>query len=242
MIAGIQATSAAMSRHERAQEVYARNLANVMTPGFKRLATTFQSIMANEDGGSPGAAGSGGDAQSKNFTVDFSSGPFVHTSHPYDLAVEGEGFFVMRTADGLRYTRDGCFRQNAQGQLINGRGDVLMGQGGPVTIPAQAKSVQVTGEGGINADGVTVDRIRLVEVRNPETMQPVGCSLFAPTKDVTKVADATDAKVHQGAYEASNVSPIQEMVSMMANFRSYEACSRAVRTIQTSESRLYQVV
>jgi flagellar basal-body rod protein FlgF len=142
----IGATGQALRVLELRQQVSAHNLANSSTPGF-RADRVF--TLAGAEGGGPVAE------QARTITP----GPVSPTSRPLDLALEGEGFFVVSTPDGERLTRQGSFHLDADRRLVDTAGNPVQGQGGDLILPPGEPVFDATG--GLHVDGVRIDALRI---------------------------------------------------------------------------------
>jgi len=235
MLAGMKSASSALSRHERIQEVSAQNMANTGTPGYKRIALAFGELMERE-GGSQGEGGR------QSLVVDHSQGALVQTEAPLDLAIRGDAFFVVRDpkTDEIRYTRNGSFQLNTRGELETQDGSMVLGQNGPITLGRAVKRIEIDTKGVVRADGANIGRLRLDKVINRETLKPAGKSSFSTDPTHTKITRAEDSTVLQGQLETANVNPINEMVTMLANLRQFEACNKSLGAIQNSAAKLFQ--
>ena len=124
--------SASLDALTREFDVIAHNLANADTAGFKRRCNVFSQMldsqMGNQDGGETNPVPQG--------AIDFSQGHLVQTDRSLDLALHGDGFFVIETPDGPLYTRHGIFQTNQNGQLVDTVGRVVAGVAGPISLPA----------------------------------------------------------------------------------------------------------
>ncbi len=230
-----------MSAGALQQDVIAQNIANVDTPGYKRdvpLLRTFANELAlrvedRRAGRRAAVAIPIGPIATDVFvggvSFDPGQGPMVETGAPLDLAIDGDGYFVVQTAQGEAYTRNGSFTLNARGELVTASGLSVLGEGGPVRIPPGAR-VQVLGDGTLTADGRRCGKLRVVRFEDPRQLRKVGSSLLeAPADGAAGAATpATPAAVRQGVLETSNVSVVEEMVRMLTGMRAYEACQRVV--------------
>jgi flagellar basal body rod protein FlgG len=211
-------------------EAIAHNLANVSTAGYKAIIFAFASSQAPAPGTAVAPVREQPGTVVGSPVVDFSQGNLVRTERPLDLALNGKGFFVLETPQGPLYTRNGSFQTNAQGQLVDGAGRTVAGEGGPLMIPqgAAGQSLQVGSDGRLMAGRTEIGKLRLVEFTDPQVLTPAGQSAFqAPAG--TAPAAATKTTVHQGYQEASNVSAVEELVGLITVSRLYEANAKAVQ-------------
>jgi flagellar basal-body rod protein FlgF len=248
MIDGVKKMAKDMSVKVLRQELVANNLANVNTPGFKTqraFATVLKQSMGAEaarmteaDRGSSVAGEatpqpSGEAGQITSIYTSFEQGGIEYTHRDLDLAIDGEGFFVVDTPFGERFTRAGCFTLSEAGLLATYGGSLVMGQGGPIAI--QGEAVKVTPDGTVLVDGEEVDTLKIVTFANPENLDRQG-NTFAPTTQPYEEVDLSQTQIVQGALERSNVNPIDEMVEMIALHRGFEADQKSI-TLQIDASK-----
>jgi len=232
MSSAAQSIAGAIDAYMTAQEVAARNLANVTTPGFKRNIALLEAVVPEgQDPQTPVPTLTG-------VRIAFGQGDLAPTYGDLDLAIQGEGFFTVDTPDGLRYTRNGRFRLDENRVLVTQDGFPVLGQDGQIQVPQTAGALVVSRSGEVRADGVPLARLRITAFENPEQLQQAGRSLFADPGAAGPV-EAASYEVHQGFVERSNVQPIEELVRMIALFRDYEACVRSLSSIEDSAGKLY---
>jgi len=149
------------------------------------------------------------------------------TGNPLDVAIDGDAFFVVQTARGERYTRNGAFQINAQGELVTNDGDRVVGDGGPIQFQSTDNSISINPDGTITAreggnsrNDSARGKLRLVRFDNVQQLQKDGASLFATPAGVAP-QDATRARVTQGSIEQSNVHAVIEMARMVEVTRTY---------------------
>jgi flagellar basal-body rod protein FlgF len=226
-----QAIAGAMETQIMAQDVSARNIANVLTPGFKRNIALVEAM----------DKGSGKSAVTTptvtGVTLDLSQGPLQPTGNDMDLGLRGEGFFSIETPDGTLYTRNGAFRLNENGVLVTQGGNPVLGESGQIQIPAGTTKLTVGSDGQLQTDSTTVGKLKIVTFDKPGMLQQAGDSNYIGDAAGPKAAAA--CSVHQGCLEASNVDPMTELVQMMATFRDYQACARSLHSIEDSANKLY---
>ncbi len=193
----------------------ANNIANLSTTGFRGERTIFaEAVRAAEvEGGSVSMA------TAKVRSTDFSQGELKKTGGVFDLAIEGEGFFQVQTPDGTRLTRAGSFTRNAEGQLATPDGHLLLGEGGPVFLPPDAASIEISADGTIAADGRPFGAINLVMPDDAGSLERQDGVLFRTNG---ALAPTSEASIVQGFVESGNISPVKEMARMVNVQRSYE--------------------
>ncbi len=230
MIRGIERLAKDMSTKILTQEVLADNLANVTTPGFKTqrlFLRVLQKVVGRQTQ----------KVTSPEIYTDFTQGPIEHTGRNLDLAIDGEGFFVVRTPLGERYTRCGNFTLNSEGFLTTHSGYLVMGQSGPISI--SGNKVEIASDGRVLVDGDEVDTIKVVCFRDLQSLRREG-NYFASEGQSYFPADMTSTRIVQGALERSNVNPIDEMVEMISLYRHFESEQRSIKMQDESTKTLIE--
>ena len=229
--------------------VIANNLANVNTTGFQRERAEFQTL-AYQTITAPGAASSG----DNRYAIGLSLGSGVSmtgvsrvgtpgavnaTENPFDLAIQGEGFFQIARPDGTTgYTRAGNFQVSAEGLLVTSDGFPLQPD---IRVPEGASSVTIGADGKVTAsmpgqtEASEVGQIEIARFANPAGLLPLGNNLYQATQasgePQTGVAGAEGrGSIRQGALEASNVNVVQELVDMIETQRAYEVNSKMIQS------------
>jgi flagellar basal-body rod protein FlgF len=204
----------------RQMDVIATNLANLETAGFKAETMIFKETLTQTAEGEFLSL-----VHDVGFVRDLSEGPMVGTQSPLDLAVHGQGYFVVDTPDGERYTRHGVFQLDDSGQIVTTEGHPVLNSGGaPITVPLETSSITITRDGTISADAEEIGKIKLVGFENPQALSKTGSGLYqaidqSPTPD-------PDSEVLQGMVESSNVKGVIEMTRMIDTVRSYQAAAK----------------
>jgi flagellar basal-body rod protein FlgF len=224
---GMDVSAAALRYWEQRQNIASSNIANVSTDGFKG-----QHVFAQMMGESASPV--------LGTSTDMSVGPMSTTGAPLDLAIQGQGFFVVKTAAGERLTRGGSMQISAQGQLVDRTGNPLLGQSdasggtvGPITIPAGAAHITVDAGGAVIADGKQVARLRLEQAPAGAQLQHDANGLFVPSAAMSDVPVA-QRSVRQGTIEQSNVNSVGSMVDMIAIQRAYANVQKVLTTIDAA--------
>ena len=209
-------------------EVIANNMANVDTVGFKRELALFQARYAEEiqQGGESPGDGSlddvGGGIMVAQTKTDFSSGPMKRTGIPTDMAIEGEGFFVV-AKDGENYlTRAGNFRLTSRGELVTQQGYSVLGQSGAaVSLERPNEPFEVTASGSIQQGGTRLE-LAIVEPASLGDLVRAGENLFRPLAEPSPLS-AEQRRVASGHLEMSAVRPTTEMIELIETSRVLEA-------------------
>jgi flagellar basal-body rod protein FlgG len=160
-------------------------------------------------------------------TLDLSQGLLKPTGNPLDLAISGEGFFVVQTPRGERFTRKGDFSLDRNGFLVTNEGFQVLGEGGPIEI-GRGREVVINERGEVTVDGEVIDTLRIVTFSKEARLIPEGNGLIRA--EGGEVLPAEGFSVKQGFLEGSNVSPIEEMVRLMNLIRLFEAYQKALQT------------
>lgn len=216
----------------RQLSVTANNMANLNTPGFKGGTMIFNEYL---DRPRPGEKLSF--VQDRGMAYDFSQGGMNLTGNPFDIAIEGDGFFVVDTNQGPRYTRDGSFAPNAEGTLVNKNGAPVLGTNGqPITIP-QENGVTI-GETGVisTRDGARIGQVRVVQFDNLQELKRAGDSGFS---GVAQPRPAPEARILQGALEDSNINGVRQVTDLINIHRTY---ARVTDLVKKEEERLQKGV
>ena len=175
--------------------------------------------------------------------IDFSQGPVQPTGNPYDMAIEGKGFFEVREADGTTtYTRNGSFTVSAQGQLQTSDGAQVLGKGGsPITVSASTPGqVSIGKDGTISINGAAQGSVGVAHFDNPATsLQPGAFGRYVATNSSdAKQGLAPNDVVLQGSLEQSNGNAVLQMADMIQATRLYEANSKSMKAVDDTQNQL----
>ncbi|HEX3811023.1 MAG TPA: flagellar basal-body rod protein FlgF [Rhizomicrobium sp.] len=208
----------------RSMDVIANNLANVSTAGFKRESTKFEEYVQHlpDDGSNPDGPQALSFVMDRGLVRDTSEGRMDRTGAPYDLAISGKGFFVVKTAAGDRYTRNGHFTLDSQGRISTEGGELLQGEGGEVSVTSDDGDINIAVDGTITGRQGQLGKLRVVQFDNERAMTKDGNSLYSTDQAPTP---ATTAAIHQGMIESSNVQPVLEISNMLEVMRAYQAAT-----------------
>jgi flagellar basal body rod protein FlgG len=241
MNVGLYSSAAGMRMGEDYQDLATENLSMQSVPGHRGSFPVFTtdptmvSTQAGEaNGGNPAAV-------RMSRMIDFSQGPVAPTGSPYDLAIQGQGFFQVKEADGTTtYTRDGAFQLSPTGKLLTSDGAQVLSQGGaPVTISAQGGTPTIGADGSIKVNGEQVGSIGLVHFKNASTslQQSAFGRFVAPQKDAVKGLAVND-QLLQGKLEGSNTNAVTEMTNMIQAVRLYEANQKTIQAADSNQNQL----
>ena len=222
----------------RSMDVIANNLANVSTPGFKRESVKFEELLQHvqpaEDQTAPQTLSF---VQDTGVTRDLSGGRFESTGAPFDIAINGNGYFAIQTASGESYTRNGHFTLNADGIVVTEQGDPLLGDGGPITVTSDDGDVSIGPDGTVSGKQGQMAKLRVVDFANERALTKRGASLYSTSQSPVPVTDAT---LKQGMLESSNVQPVIEISRMIEVMRSYEATATLAKSAEDLKRQAIQ--
>lgn len=204
----------------RKMEIIADNIANISTPGFK---AEMMAVIPEGDGTAPKDELM---AVPLGLVRDIRAGDFNHTGNSLDLAIKGDGFFVVQTPQGERYTRNGRFQLDGDGRIVNSNGYPVLGDGGgAITVPAGSGALSISRDGTISTDAGNIGTIGVVNFANQRTMQRAEGGLFIANEPPVP---AEDAEIIQGSIENSNVKAVIQITEMIQVTRSYQQAQRIV--------------
>jgi flagellar basal-body rod protein FlgF len=221
-----------VSRLERV----ASNLANALTPGYRRevmvqrseslggAGTSFAKALQHEAGEQ---ASTGSTMATVQVLRDPRVGTLKATAQPLDVAIAGRGFFEVATPQGPAYTRQGQFQVDPHGRLVTQQGHAVIGQSGEITLAPGP--VAIDGLGNVSQSGRAVGRIKLVDFEDSSRLQAGADGFFASGAHARTVEDQ-DVQLRQGFLENANISSMHEMVELMRTMRHFESMHRALQS------------
>ncbi|MCK4412035.1 MAG: flagellar hook basal-body protein [Candidatus Eisenbacteria sp.] len=231
MVRGILISGAALEPATHAQSVLANNLANASAAGFRQDRIGFEQVAARSSSSS-GVVGT--PAPQLFAALDSRPGAYEVTDRPFDLAIQGEGFFVVDTPSGERFTRAGHFQRGEDGTLVTSQGFPLLGEGGALVMPDGAPC-RVTPSGELRAGEQLVGRVRVVRFEDPAQLRHAGGGLLDSDGEPLP---ATESRVLQGVLEGPNVQALQVLVEMLTLTRHFEMNQKAFQAQDESLGRL----
>ena len=232
----------------------ANNLANVNTPGFKKSKIEFQDLLyqkprasGTDSGGGnliPTGVEVGNGSRVAATSKVFTQGQLTSTGNNLDVAIQGDGFFEVTRADGtIGYTRDGSFKLNASGVVVNVDGLPVVGF---QPVPTGTTGITIAQNGQVSiqsASGTTSYRLTMTRFANPAGLRSMGGNVYeetaaSGTPETGNPGEAGFGTTVQGYIETSNVNIVEEMVNLITAQRAYEINSKS---IQTSDEMLQNV-
>lgn len=257
MLKSLNTAATGMAAQQSNMDVIANNIANVSTAGFKKSRAEFEDLVyqtQKEPGTatgmnsySPNGVQTGLGVRTAAVQKDFSMGNALVTKNPLDLQIEGSGFFQVLTPDGqIGYTRDGAFKKDPNGRVVDKNGNLLQPE---ITIPSNVAGIEVAPSGevrviqGLSDAPQTIGQIDVVNFVNPAGLKAMGKNVFMQTASSGQPQTARPGLngtgyLSQGQLESSNVNIVDEMVSMITAQRAYETNSKV---IQASDQMLQSI-
>ncbi len=248
MIRALYTAASGMKAQQTNLDITSNNLANVNTTGFKAFRAEFEDLhyqtlrqagsQVTANITSPEGTQIGMGSNVVGTPRQFAQGDFQLTENPFDLAIQGDGFFRVIQPNGANaYTRDGSFKTDANGILVTDNGYRL---DPTISIDPNASNVTIGEDGSVSqtVNGLTsiVGQIQLVRFTNPVGLTTIGKNLYQATpasgNEVVGIAgtDPGFGTLAQGMLEMSNVRVADEMIRMIVSMRAYEANSKAIQT------------
>lgn len=225
MLEGLYTAAAGMAAQQQRLDAVSNDIANVNTAGYKKVRVGFRDLVYQQDG--PTGVRTGAGAALTELGRSSEQGALQQTGQPTDLAIQGDGYFQVRRADGqIALTRAGSFIVDARGQFVNPKGERLVP---PITVPrgVDAGNLSIAADGTVTAAGRRIGRIQLVTVPAPNGLVPAGDNDYLLSAASGGVRRATGTLL-QGSLETSNVDLADAMVNMMDAERSYSMASKAI--------------
>ena len=226
MLEGLYTAAAGMAAQQQRMDALSNDVANVNTSGYKRVRVGFHDLIYQR---TRGGISTGAGAAAVQLGRGFAQGSLQKTDQPFDLAINGDGYFQVRRANTGQnaLTRNGSFQVDATGQLATAEGDLLVP---PITLPrgVDPSKVTIASDGTVTAAGRRLGQIQLVTVPAPTGLAAAGNGYYTVTAASGGVRRATTATLQQGMLESSNVDLADAMVDMMDAQRSYSMASKAI--------------
>ncbi len=212
---------------QRQLSVIANNIANADTPGYKAQRMQFGMYMVDAGRDSAGGRPEMAMVVDRSVVRDTRGGQLERTGSPMDLAIQGNGYLVVETESGPRYTRAGRLAVDDEGRLVdNNRLPILGDDDQPITIPRGSGTLDIAPDGSISGEFGPIGRLKLVSFEREGEMKSLGRGLLASNE---APEEATDARISQGMLEGSNVQPVLEMTRMIEIARQYQSTQRLLQ-------------
>ena len=228
---------------QQALDSAAHNVANANTTGFRGDQLAFAEVLRGAQAAQRAGTGQAALRQPNAYVrvdqtaLDTEEGVLKQTGNPLDLALTGDGYFVLRTPQGDRLSRAGSFRLDAQGRLSNAEGMLVVADNGePVALPRGASNIAVTAEGSIQLDGAELSKLALRTVANPAALSREGATLYKPAPDAPLLA-ARQVTVTQGYLESSNVSAFEGLEEIGDISATFSALMKVIEQFEQTDTR-----
>ena len=208
----------------------ADNIANLSTPGFKRLLNSAEAVGGNS---TPYQFASTAAAP----TIDTAQGPLQSTNNPMDVAVTGTGFITVQGPSGTAYTRNGTLAIQSDGTLTAAGYPVLTPAGGTISIKSPGNIV-IGNDGSVSLNGQPVAQMGLAEPDGVKVVS-LGGNLYRGANGA-QLQPATSSQLHQGFLESATGSEMGEVTSMLSMMRNYESSMKAVTSIDSGQNQTIQ--
>ena len=210
----------------RKLEVIANNMANANTTAFKGDEIMFREYLVPTRSTKSPLGGNLSFVQDVGVLRDTREGPLTSTGNPLDVAIHGDAYFEVETESGMRYTRNGHFRTDEAGMLVDDQGDAVMdSRDQPIIFAPNESRITITPDGSVATNTGVIAKLKTVRFDNPQSMRRVGGGLYDSTDDPE---DVTRPQLAQGMLEESNISPIQEMTNLISVTREYESNQKII--------------
>jgi flagellar basal body rod protein FlgG len=201
------------------------------TAAYKGQRLAFGEVLAE----TPDAAErTGGMVSIAEQRTDFSQGEMQHTGNDFDLAIDGEGFFVVQGRQGRRYTRQGTFTLSPAGLMTSGAGESVMGMDGPIQV--SGKKIEVTSEGVVRSEEGEMGKLRIVRFADPRGLSKEARGLYRGPDAAAR--PAAEYRILQGSVEQSNVNPIDAMVTLITLHRQFEAYGKVLQMMDSATGKM----
>jgi len=215
-------TYIALSRQgglRRQMDIVANNLANMSTSGYKSEKMMFVEHLVKSKNQDSALGQKNAYVRDIATRRDFSEGSLETTNNPLDLGITGDGFFTIQTELGNRYTRNGHFQLDQEGQLVTETGDPVLADGDtPIFFAPGDTKIVITRDGTLSTQNGELGKLAIVTFENLQNLKPGASGLFRGGTPIP----VEYPNIHQGMLEGSNVKPIIEMSYMIGVHRAYD--------------------
>jgi len=210
----------------REMEVVANNMANANTPSYKAEQMMFRDFVVKTKTDTSPFGRKVDFVQDVGVLRDTREGPMTQTQAPLDLAIHNEGYFVVDTPSGARYTREGHFRLDETGMMVNSAGyPVMQTTGQPIVFAPNETQITVTGDGTVSTENGVIGKVQVVSFNNDQNLQNAGSGMLMTNDKPTPIDRPS---LVQGMLEQSNVQPVIETTKMMEILRNYEGIQKLI--------------
>ncbi len=210
----------------RQLDVVANNMANANTPAYKGEQMMFREFLVDTRSSARATGTKLSFVQDMGLLRDTREGPLTKTDNPLDVGIHGEGYFQIETQAGMRYTRNGHFRLDEGGMLVNSQGFAVMDKNdNPIIFAPNETRIQIAGDGTVSTENGVVANLKLVRFANEQNLRKAGDSLYETTDQAETIQRP---QLVQGMMEESNVQPVVEITKMTELLRQYQAAQNMI--------------
>jgi flagellar basal-body rod protein FlgF len=224
----------------RQLEVTANNMANANTPAYKAQQVMFTDYLVKTKSDNTPFGRQVAFAQDVGVLRDTREGPMAQTGAPLDMAIHDNGFFVIDTPAGQRFTRSGHFRLDETGMAVNASGyPVLQQNGQPIVFAPNETQISISGDGTISTENGVIGKIRVVKFENEQALKEAGAGMFQSAAEPINVDKVS---ITQGALEQSNVQTVSEVTNMISITRNYEGVQKMIESENERQLKAMKVL
>jgi flagellar basal-body rod protein FlgG len=228
--------------NEKRLDIISNNIANSLTAGYKAVKPVF-SMVSNAD------TSTGDGSPLKNAYVgiydtfiDFSDAAVIDSGSSFDMAIIGNGYFVIQGENGNLYTRNGQFTVDSRNRLVTMSGDPVMGKGGEINIDATGgNNILIENDGSIYLGKDLIDTVKIVDFQDKKGLRPVGKSYFMNENEAEPEITPDLYSIRQGSYEGSNVNIFREMIDLIQTMRAYECYTKVDQMFSDVNGKLVEL-
>ncbi len=249
MNVGLYQSASALSALERWQDVVSQNITSSQTTGYRKRTINFSTQAAGELRPNPHARnGSEGSVPMLfpkiNSGINFLNGETQPTRRELDAAIQGEGFFEVQRPDGSRvYTRAGEFRMRPDRVLVTSSGDEILSEAGaPISLLPNGGPVVINPNGTIHHGPTALGRLAVKKFADNSQLRPIAGGFFVPAPGSPPPESVDNPELLQGYLEASNVTPLREMVDLVLISRAYEANQKIITTVDEQMQKTFDAL
>lgn len=224
----------------REMDVVANNLANMNTTAFKGEKMMFVEHLVKSKGGESFIPAKLAFVRDIAQFRDTAEGPIKATGNPFDLAIQNDGYFVVSTENGDRFTRNGRFQLDQEGQLVTQHGHAVQSDAGaPFFFGTEDRNITISADGSISTSNGELGKIRLVKFDNEQLLQKEAGGLLSTESEPE---DVERPSILQGALESSNIQPILELSKMIQVHRAFDSVKDFISKEDQRQKKMLDVL
>ena len=221
-------------------DMIANNMANANTPAYKNQEMMFREFLVPTRTSNSVLGSKLSFTQDVGQVRDTREGALTQTGNPLDLALHGDGYFEVETEAGMRFTRNGHFRLDEGGMMVDSQGLAVMdSRDQPIIFAPNETKINVAADGTVSTENGRVTSLKVVRFTSEQELRNAGDGLYETSQDPEVVARP---QIAQGMMEQSNVQPVTEMTHMMSVLRQYESMQQMLQTESDRQSKALQVL